>query len=246
MWKRKKRDGKPSGKKERILSLAVAASLLAVVFAAGIYIMNKDTLVLKQNLRVSMMGDTMDFTGKSRLVYDKTSGDVTLKNGNRSLILQGVPVYLKDEDAFIFSRQMIYTNYQTSVLARLNHFARISKNGEIFLAGTGGRKVRELNGGYFFDGKNVYLFLDPVTVSWGDESMELEPMSYLTVFNRQGFYYYSYKDGTSDFVESGDRIVAARSDKGGYTLNMSNDIVDLDIGKSLLLAPDPESFDLLK
>lgn len=235
---------KPANGRERAATAAVVIALAAAVIAAASYIMNKDSLTVREDLFVSMMGDQVTFKGKSRLTYDKDSGSVII-SGGRDLILQGVPVYYEKEPALLLSRQMIYTDYTAGIIRRVNYFTEVRKDQEISIS-TDGKKQKKVDGGYLYDGRDVYLFLEPVKVTWGDRQLELEPLSFLAVFNKQGFYYYSYGDQGAEYVESGKEIVRAASDSGEYVLNMSNDIVDLTSGKSLLLAPDPESFEILK
>ncbi|MDO4268933.1 MAG: hypothetical protein Q4C73_10715 [Eubacteriales bacterium] len=244
-WKMKpERSG--GRRKQTAITAAVAAALTAAVIAAAVYIINKDSLIMKEPVRVSMMGDNMDFYGSTRLRFNKEKKRVSLENDGRSLILQGVPVYCLDKKAVVLSQQMIYTNYETSTMKRVNYFARVEDHGQTMTISPDGRKEREIHGGYLYDGKNIYLFLEPVTVSWGSKSLSLDAMSYVAVFDKQGFYYYSCENEQAEYVESGDEIVSAQADTGAYSLNLSKDIVDIKGGSSLLLPPDPESFEVLK
>ena len=237
---------KPGGRKQRAITAAVVAALTAAVIAAAVYIINKDSLIIKEPARVSMMGDNMDFYGSTRLRFNKDKKRVSLENGGRTLILQGVPVYYLNKKAVVLSQQMIYTNYETSTMKRVNYFAKVEDHGQLMTISPDGRKEKEIHGGYLYDGKNIYLFLEPVTVSWGTEKMSLDAMSYIAVVDKQGFYYYSYGNEKAEYVESGENIVFAQADTGAYSLNLSKDIVDIRGGSSLLLPPDPESFEVLR
>ncbi len=244
---------RPRTMKDWIATACVTGALVVAAAAALVFIRNKDSLVLTDSLVVSMMGSKQEYHGRTQLVYDKDSGEVTLKNRDRSLLLLGVPVYQKASDeenggitGAVLTRQMIYTNYNTKVIGRINHFGRISYENQIGAISTDGKRKRDVNGGYLFDGANLYLFLEPMKVTWGEETMELSPMSFIAVFNKQGFYYYDCQSDDAGYVSSGESVVRASDQQETYTLNMSNDIVDFQDGKSLLLPPNPESFRLFE
>lgn len=224
-------------------ALTIAACILAAA-SAVFFIRNKDTLTLKEPLTISIMGESQSFYGTTRLVYDKDSKEVTLKNGDRAKLLSGIPVYKKEGGGVILSRAMTYTNYETGLIRRLNHFGRAGYDGQIASLSTDGKKEQQVNGGYLYDGKNGYLFLEPVTVTWEDQELSLPPLSYAAVFNKQGFYYYDAEQETGAYIVSGGAVVSATDRRDTFCLNMSNDIVDLTGGTSLLLPPDPGSFPL--
>lgn len=232
--------------RQRLITGAVVSALLAALAATAVYIASKDNMTLRERTLVSIMGEKQEYRGTTRLKYQDSSGEVRLENGNRLLLLYGAPVYAMESGDVILSRKMIYSNYDTGLIRRVNHFARISCQDSVVSIRTGGKKDHQLNGGYLFDGENTYLFLEPVTVVWGDETLELSPLSCISVFNKQGFYYYSREDQAAAYISSEETVVKAVSEKGGYTLNMSSDIADLDNGKSFLLSPNPDAFELFE
>ena len=237
---------RPKTVKQRIATASVVAALAAAAAVSFIFIQKKDTLALRGNYQVSLMGERKDYSGKIRLVYDKKTGNVTLQNEERSLFLGGVPVYSAGDREAVLSSSMIYTNYDTEMIGRVNHFARVSWADSISRIHIGGKKDREYNGGYLYDGRDIYLFLEPMTLRWGEETLSLSPLSYASVVNKQGFYYYDPASGQSGYISSGEQGVRATDEKGIYDLNLSQDMADLKDGKSLLLPPEPEAFGLLE
>lgn len=246
MFRDRIRKWRPKTVKQRIATVCVVAALVAAAAASFIFIRKKDTLVLRGSYQVSLMGERKDYSGKSSLIYDKKTGNVTLKNGNRSLFLAGVPVYKAGEREAVLSSSMIYMNFDTEIIGRVNHFARLSWADAISRISVGGKREREYNGGYLYDGRDIYLFLEPMTLKWGEETLDLSPLSYVSVANKQGFYYYDPASEQSGYILSGEEAVRAGDEKGMYDLDLSRDIADLSGGKSMLLPPDPEAYDLLK
>lgn len=246
-WKKRVRSDAPRSKAaQRLVTAGAAIALAAVAGAALFYIGNKDSITLRETVLVSIMGDKQEYFEKTRLRYQEETGQVSLENQGRTLLLNGAPVYRMESGGLVLSTKMLYLNYATNVIGRVNHFAQVSEAGGIASIISGGRKEHQFNGGCLYDGDNTYIFLEPVTIVWGEDRLTLSPLSYIAVFNRQGFYYYSAADRQAAYVSSGEEMVKAAAGNGDYTLNLSNDIADMEDGRSFLLPPDPEAFEVLQ
>lgn len=229
---------------QRILTVSAVAALAAVLCAAAFFIMNKDSLRLNGNYRVSLIGDHTDFSGKLRLRYDQDENASTLSQGERSLRLLGTPVYSLDEDMLVLTRQMSYTNFQVGRIRRLNYFGRAYyENGSAWLS-RDGKKRSEVGAGYLYDGKHTFVFLEPMELRAGAEKIALSPLSFVTT-GAQGFYYYDQESETERYVTGKDAKLYAAAANGTYTINLSNSTVELANGKSFLLIPNPETFPLI-
>lgn len=238
----------PRGRKraQRILTFGAVCALFLVLFSAGVFLLNKDSIRLKGNYTVSLLGTSEHFSGNCRLRYEKDGKEMVLSDASRSMRLVGTPVYAADGSEAVLTSQMIFTNYHANRMERMNHFGHASyKNGSAWLSRDGKKQI-EVGSGYLYDGKNTFLFLEPVTLSWGEETRSLSPLSYVTALNRQGFSYYDPTTGAEAYVQLPEGAVYASAEGGGYSLNLSNDIAELANGKSLLLAPNPETFSLIK
>lgn len=247
IWNRKKRSEAPRSRAaQRMLTAFAALALAAVALAAVFYIANKDSMIIREPVLVSIMGDRQEYFEKTRLRYQDGTGQVSLENQGRTLLLNGAPVYRLETGDLIVTTEMLYVNYDTNVISRVNHFAQVSERDGIASIISGGKKEHQFSGGCLYDGENTYLFLEPVTVTWGEEQVKLAPLSYMTVFNKQGFYYYSVADRQAAYVSSNDALVQAKAEKGGYQFNLSNDIADMEDGRSFLLPPNPDAFDVLQ
>ncbi|MDO4438752.1 MAG: hypothetical protein Q4B86_04820 [Eubacteriales bacterium] len=241
-----------SGKRQLKISVSVIAALLIAALSAAFFINKKDTINIKEPVFISTMGQKQSYRQGCKLKYNKDDMKTELIAEDRSFSLNSIPVYYENKEALVLSAPMIFSNYSADMVKKVNHFAIIKKEGDICSISTDGRKYKEVGNSWLHDGGDVYLFLEPVTVSWGEnenmKSLRLSPLSYIAVFNNQGFYYYSYQDKQSEFVQSGEDIVYAKPDSGDYTLNMSNDIADIHIfnNLSMLLPPSPDGFGILE
>lgn len=231
-------------KRSRALTIGAVIALLGAIYVVMLFLNNKDILMINDDIQISIIGSTDEFTGKSRLEY--RDGEMLFENGNINLTLDGMPVYYKNEEKLLLTTSMIYTNYDAGMMNRVSYLSSIEQVDNIFQITIDKNKERSVNGGYLFDGKNMYLFLEPVTITWEDTTMELAPLSYICVLNKQCYYYYSSEDNKAEYVKAETGTVWASEKDGKYQLNLSQDIVDFPDGKSLLLMPSPESFELIK
>lgn len=233
-------------KKEKIITAAVIAALAGSLSAALIYISHRDILVLRDPVFLSYLGEEYHYDGKTTLKWDKNKMYMDNVELNGKLTPDGTPLYMEDRESLIATSMMSYTNPDTNYMRRLSYFGRVySEKGKCLLSVDGRRKM-EVNGGYLFDGDNTWIFLEPTTVTVGTQEITLEPMSYITVKNKDYFYYYSANDKKSVFQEwTGDDITASDEEKT-WELNLSRDLLTTEDGKIQMLIPNPEVLDVIQ
>lgn len=233
-------------KKEKIITAAVIAALAGSLAAALIYISHKDIVVIKEPVFFSYLGEEFDYQGKTTLKWDKNQMYMQNDTIDGSLAPGGTPLYMEDRESLIVTSMMSYTNPDTNYMRRLSYFGKVYYEKGMCLLSVDGRKKLEVNGGYLFDGNNTWIFLEPTTVTVGSQKIVLEPMSYITVKNKDYFYYYSAGDKKSVFTDwTGDDITAT-DEEATWTLNLSRDLLTTADGKIQMLIPNPEVLDVIQ
>lgn len=233
-------------KKEKIITAAVIAALAGSLSAALIYISHRDILVLKEPVFLSYLGEEYHYQGKTTLKWNKNKMYMENVELNGALTPDGTPLYAEDRESLIATSMMSYTNPDTNYMRRLSYFGRVYSEKGMCLLSVDGRRKMEVNGGYLYDGTNTWIFLEPTTVTVGSQEITLEPMSYITVKNKDYFYYYSASDKKSVFQEwTGDDITAADEEKT-WELNLSRDLLTTADGKVQMLIPNPEVLDVIQ
>ncbi len=234
-------------KKEKIITISVAAALAVAVAVAMVYLVNRDTVTMRGPAQISLMGETIEVDGKFRLTYREKKMYLT-GNEIQDLDLLNAPVYPTKEESLTLSQVMSYTNPETGSLKKVNYFSSVEKNGNICTIKTKGRGARtvDVNGGYLFDGKNTYIFLESMMVTCGERTWRMEPLSSITVVNQNYCSYYDPAARTSEFLEIGTDKVTAANMRETYMLNLSKDLLEPANGKTQMLIPNPEVLDLIQ
>lgn len=233
------------GAKEWKITLGVVGALAIAVGLSVSYIVNKDSLTLKEPVKISVLGESFTYTGKTKLTYEDGRMYMTNRATDQRISLMNIPVYIEGEEKLILTQVMSYNSVSPNQTRKLNYFASVTENEGVYTLSPDGRKGSDVKGGLLFDGKNTYIFLEPMTVTWGENSVELEPMSYMTVVRGQYFYYYSAGDGISGYEVFDQGLVTAENQDKTYTVNLSADL--LESGDStLMLVPNPEVLELFE
>lgn len=229
--------------RELKITLAVVAALIAGIIAAVVYISNKDSIRVKQPVYFSVMGEVFEYTGTSKLTYEENRMYFTNQGQEDPIDLMSIPLYIQDQDRLKLTQVMSYSNFDPKAIGKLNYFADISMEGDVFTLSADGKRGRDVKGGYLFDGKNTYLFLEPMTVTYGEKTLELGPLSYITVVRGNYFYYYSYGDQKAGYEVFDQGQIMAVNQADTYTLNLTADLVEPADGKIQMLVPNPEVLD---
>lgn len=232
-------------KKELILTLAVVAALVAAIITAIVYLSNKDSLVIKDPVFFSQMGVENSFSGKTRLSYEDKEMYLSSVGGSGRIALMNVPVYLEHKDQLILTQVMSYTNPDTNLIRKINYFATVNKQGDICTLSVDGKKNYDVKGGYLFDGKNTYIFLEPMGVRVGEDTIQLDALSYITVVNRNYLFYYSAGDDSSGYSAFDIQNIVASNMRNSYKLDLCYDLLLPSNGMTQMLIPNPEILDLI-
>lgn len=125
---------------------------------------------------------------------------LSYRNKDFDVSLDSTPVYLKDKKAVIFPREMemffplVDKGYQVNALAEV-----YEENGLYYL------NLRNLNKNFdhafLYDGKNLYFFLDDITLMIGDKEINLSPMSYLSCSYLNFLEYYDKETDTYEQID---------------------------------------------
>ena len=210
-----------------IIVIAVAVILYTREYKNNRYAQKKDVEVYQY-----FSGNKIEYT--TSISRNKKNNILALEPADSVVNLDSTPIYIKDKANVIFPKEMAYIfpldnkQYMVPALSEIYY-----QNNLYYL------NIRSLNKtfkhGFLFDGKDLYFFLDNVSVVVGDKEVNLSPMSYLTcIHNNLLEYYNKEKDeyGKIDVVNSA--IV-----KNDYMeVNVNSDRVNYKNDNFLLLTDD--------
>lgn len=123
--------------------------------------------------------------------------NVVLEFENRDYVssFDSNPIYIKDSDNVIFPKEMSIMFPLKDTQYLVNSLAEVYKEHNLFYL-----NIRNLNKNlehaFFHDGVDLYFFIENVTLTVGNESIELSPMSYVSASYLNFVEYYDYETDT--------------------------------------------------
>lgn len=144
-------------------------------------------------------------------IVGRNKKNVILSYNNKDfdVSLDSTPVYLKDKKSVIFPKEMAIVFPLEDKVYKVSALSEIYEENNLYYL-----NIKNLNKSYnhafLYDGKNTYFFIDEVTVTVGDTTFTLSPMSYLTCSYLNLLEYYDKENDSYNQIEinSGSVIVS--------------------------------------
>jgi hypothetical protein len=220
--------------------LVVAIAVLIVYF-----VMQMGTVSFREPLYRYDTGIRLDYEGTTHIQRDDE--EFFLKNSGRKEEIGNAPIYFPEEDKIFLTGQMVVIRpEEAKAPVRTGYFTAIEKSKEagVFIAKINDKKV-EIKKGFLFDGQDVYVFLEPMTVEWDEQSIELPAFSCAMVYYNQRLEIYPMGHEEEIAIEqTGEMTVTATAKSGAYSVDLSKDILKSQ-GNELLLFTQPSLLDFI-
>ena len=153
-------------------------------------------------------------------------GDVNLK-------LDSTPMYYDDiENKVLFPETMsiIFPN-QNGVIYKISRFSNIFYNTETAYLENRKEDI-PLHHAFLYDGQDLYFFLEKVTLKYGEETVELSPLSYV-ICEQDILEIYKKAEDEAITIEKGSEKVNAYTDD--YNINLNTDSIQSGEKEQLLI-----------
>lgn len=203
--------------------------LIAILLYAREYKNNRYAEVKELEVYQYFSGVKMEY--KAKISRNRKKVVLDYENKDFAVSLDSTPIYLKDKDNVIFPKEMsvIFPLYDRQY--QVNSLAEVYKENELYYL-----NIRNMNNNFdhifYFDGNNLYFFVDNVTLNIGDRKISLSPMSYVTCSYLNMVEYYDYESDTYEVID----ITTEK-------VNVQNDYMTIDVGSDKIIYKD--SFSLL-
>ena len=153
--------------------------------------------------------DVYQYFSKNKIEYKATISrnrkDVVLdiKSKDFNVSLDSTPIYIKDSDKVIFPKEI----YKKNDLYYLNQKG-INKSFDYM---------------FLYDGKDLYFFIDTVTLKVGDKEITLSPMSYIDCSYLNLLSYYDKESDTYEIIELNNTNSSVLVETKYMTIDVSSD-----------------------
>ena len=162
-------------------------------------------------------------------VYRNKEGVVDVADSETSGQSMGVPILYQGEKKITLSSNMLLMVPKNG---SVNCFTTITEQDGLSTLTSDGKKA-QVFGGFLYDGKDTYIFLEKTTLRFGSKTVELAPLSYACVNYQQHVEYHNSADDKYEMVVHADSNVTA-SAESGYVINLGKDTIEMGQGEAIL------------
>lgn len=182
------------------------------------------------------------FDFHTKITLDHEDKVTNLYAGDNTMQLSNEPLYFVSKEEAIFPNTMsVIFPVEGQLQKKINRFTVVNGEGIQTILSNQGLKYA-LTNGFIYDGGDVYFFVEKGTLTWGTESVELSPMSFVTCDYYGDLSYYDYETKQARLIEKVETDVIMNFEN--YQINLSYDSVD--IGKdSFLLQKNVDALPVL-
>lgn len=231
-----------------LLSNIISVSIIIVIIIA---ISISISLLAKKEIEeyVIKNEELYMYFGNQKIEYDSK---ITLnrKNNITKLIVDdeeqdfdSEPLYYRNEAKAIIPQNMLVVFPLKGILhKRINYFSTIHyMNNKVELTFTDMKK--DITGSFLYDGDDLYLFTEKVTIKFNDNSYEITPLSFVLCNYKGDLYIYNYEKDEMLSFENVNALVYAKNEN--YEINLSVDSVQFN-DKNVLLAKNINTIEIIK
>lgn len=167
------------------------------------------------------------------LQQDADGNTHILDSGANTDLTTSLPIYFENLDAIVIPGEMVYYAPRKSICAKTELFSEVRVDGSNVRI-LSGEKTTAVDRGFLFDGKDFYLFLEPVVLQFNGYSLELPALSYVEARFNADVMVFNYETKTF-LMESPKTAVIASISTGDYEVSLLNDSMTLHDGTRTLL-----------
>lgn len=221
---------------KNLLALGAFVALAILLTVVWFFYAKVETRTLPPHSYRFQIGQRQELGDRLKLRHDKNS--VTMKSNTvPETTADSTPIFYGGQDRLILPRTMAVCQTEQLRIGRCNYFSQLyMEDGAVWVQD--GQKKSKTEPGFFFDGSDLYLFPEAVTITWGDKSVTLPPLSYAVVRYNQSLELYNRETDSCTIELTGKQTVNATT--SGCRVNMSTDILIDAQNNQILLFNNPE------
>lgn len=216
--------------------IAVPVVALLALGAVILFFKQSQKITINEDMYQYFSGVRIDYIAKS--ILTKEEEGVLLENNGIKAPLDSTPIFYAKKDRLFLPIVMTYYSPVIGKLAKLDYFTEIYTGAGIVKIQRGKENI-DITSGFAFDGRDTYVFLEPMTVILDNEAIRIMPLSYATVTYNQEVNLYIYGEERFITMALPPMGFTAESDSG-YIINLNTDILIGTDGREQLIFNKPE------
>lgn len=203
-------------------SLLAAATLLVLLLVVLVWFVtaNKKFTPDAEVFRYCM-GTKLTYTDNMKLTHTDAA---TYIEDEDKVASDGTPLMYEGELKMVLPVSMGYLNpAEDEGVKRVNYFATLSREHGVICISYNGI-VTEKSGGFLYDGSGTYVFLEPMTITIGESSYEVAPLTYAKEVYKNCVEIYDCNTEEYQYVAIVDTDAIASSAQG-YSVNLGTGVM---------------------
>lgn len=224
---------------ERLILLTPVAAAIVAVVAINLFF-NRELMSYELKGKPCQYYAGSVYRMEEGATLMRTSeGKTMIKDSSGRRAANGLPIYYEDRNMLTIPQDMVYYAPRSGTNGRLGYFSEVYQyaNGRIEIQRNG--EELKLESGFLYDGEDLYIFLEPVILTFNGYEMNLPPLSYVEAVYTENIMVFNY-DGKNFFMEAPKGPVTARIETGDYEVSLLGDSMTDYSGKRTLLFGRPE------
>lgn len=221
---------------ERVgLIFGLLAALLVLIGLVTYFISQIGTYKITQN--IYRYDTSLQIAHEGTTQLRRRDNVLYLKNGGAVTEVPQTPIYFTEapNQMLVPNLMMIAQPGKDVPPVRTPYYTTLEFEGSDIRLSSKGKPLATVTDGFLFDGGNIYVFLEDMTVQYMGQTVEMPAMSYAIVLYDTRMELYPY-EGIPVIQQTGSAIVTAQNKRGTYQLDLSRDIMTAQEGEFLLFS----------
>lgn len=225
--------------------------LLVPVAAAVIVVAAVNLFFNRQLMSYELRGSPCQYYNGS--IYRMQEGTTLLRTSEDKTVIRDktgrrdandLPIYYEDRNEMTITQDMVYYAPRSGMYGRLGYFSEARQQSERRVSLFREGKELDLGPGFLYNGEDLYIFLEPVVLSFNGYQLALPPLSYVEAVYTGNIMVFNY--ASKEFLmETPQGPVTARIETGDYEISLLSDSMTNYAGERTLLFSRPELLDLV-
>lgn len=225
--------------------LIIPITLILVLFIAFLIyykVMISNNYTRDENIKAFQYFYGEKYNYNLKLSKNRKEVIVSIKPQDIKINYDSTPIYYQDKDIVILPKDMSVIMPTLSCAEYLSKgYSYITYENGIYNLTTD-KYNKKLNHYFLYDGKDLYFFIEPVTLKVNNEKIELSPFSYVIAKYNNSITYYDKKTDTFKIIEVTDNDSLIENQY--YSINISKDNLNYQ-GTTIILTSSIENLNTI-
>lgn len=229
-------------RKEWALFAGLIATVAVIVAAPVLIVRIQSTHKVNETVYAPMLGQIFTWDGGT---FRCEEDDWTWfqPSGGEQIDATGIPFYYQSSGDLFWSNTGLWYSAEDESSGKLERFSEVQRSGSTSSVIRTARGGSYEKGGFLYDNKDSYVFLETVTLEYNGQTVTLPPLSYVEVQGGSWIDVYSYGDEPVSEALTTDAEATFRS---GVRVDMAGDQMFYQNGMLRLLYRSLEAVQLIK